>query len=54
MIVADAAKVHDLALFGDGTQFVTSGEDKLVKLWDDQRSSFASSAAPRTACAASP
>ena len=36
VIVADAAKVHDLALVGDGTQFVTSGEEKLVKLWDGE------------------
>ncbi|MCE9603506.1 MAG: hypothetical protein K8U03_01235 [Planctomycetia bacterium] len=36
LIVADPAKIYDLALIGDGAQFVTSGEDKLVKLWDDQ------------------
>lgn len=36
VIVADATKTYDLALVGDGAQFVTSGEDKLVKLWDGE------------------
>lgn len=36
VIVADAAKIHDLAPVGDGTTFVTGGEDKLVKLWDGE------------------
>jgi len=36
VIVADTVKIHDLAPVGDGTTFVTSGEDKLVKMWDGE------------------
>ena len=34
MIVADPLKLHALAATPDGKQVVTSGEDKLLKLWD--------------------
>lgn len=36
VIAADTLKIHDLAPVGDGTTFVTGGEDKLVKLWDGE------------------
>jgi WD40 repeat protein len=34
MIAADTVKLHALAATPDGKQVVTSGEDKLLKLWD--------------------
>ncbi|MGI8977634.1 MAG: WD40 repeat domain-containing protein [Pirellulaceae bacterium] len=34
VIVADPMKIHSLAATPDGKQVVTSGEDKLLKLWD--------------------
>jgi WD40 repeat protein len=34
IVSGDATKIHDLAATPDGKQLVTSGEDKIVKLWD--------------------
>ena len=57
MFPADPTKIHDLTATADGNHFVTSGEDKIVKLWDKAGTLvrvFAGSAFPLRSAAVRP